>query len=47
MKRPAIDLEALSGGAGFLTAGWLLPLAGGAFLVALVSLYLALSRRPR
>jgi nitrite reductase (NO-forming) len=45
VKKPVIDIDDLSGGAGFLTAGWLLPMAGGAFLVALISLYLALSRR--
>ncbi len=45
VKKPSIDLAQLAGSSGFLDAGWLVPLAAGAFVVALISLYLAVSRR--
>jgi nitrite reductase (NO-forming) len=45
VKKPTIDLARLGSGGGVFDAGWLVPLAGGAFLVSLVSLFRA--RSPR
>ncbi|MBE2213377.1 MAG: multicopper oxidase domain-containing protein [Opitutaceae bacterium] len=43
VKKPQLDLAELASGGGIFDAGWLVPLAAGAFLVSLVSLFRARS----
>ncbi len=45
VKQPSLDFAKLASGGGIFDAGWLVPLAGGAFLISLVSLFRARSRR--
>jgi nitrite reductase (NO-forming) len=46
VKKPSLDLAAIAAGGGPFDAGWLVPLAAGAFLISTIALFRARSSQP-